>query len=397
MDKTPIEDTQDPDNLSFLGEEEASSESKPKIMFKKFQSKEKIPPLQIILGVVVAGIISLTLVYLFGFGGHRNFFKPFSDSDELVKGKMLLENPITGVIYSREEAGPINERPLSVMMNNHIDARPQAGLADADIVYEIVAEGGITRYIPFFLSRTPEKIGPIRSARDYYLVLVKELGDAMIMHIGWSPQALEAIETWPVRSLNRGGADFWRESKPGVASEHTAYVNGVYLRERGDELGWQGRRDFRTWLFKEDSPVTGDQVDQISIDFWYQGDYSAIFKYDSAQNDYLRFTGYSSNGDPIPTIDEVSGEQVRVKTVIVQLAYESPIANDDANRLAYELIGSGDGLVFMDGTVQEVTWVKEDRDSRTLFYTLEGEEVEFNRGKIWVSVVPSRNGSQVKY
>lgn len=387
-----------------------------KSSFKSFNKKEnnkKLPVLYVISGVLLAGLLSLALVYFFGFGGTiSDLISPLAEQSGLDVSEYsgeIVENPLTGVYYPKNEASWENMRPLAAMVNNHVDARPQSGLIYADVVYEIVAEGGITRFIPFYLSETPEKIGPIRSARDYYLVLVKELGDAMIMHIGWSPQALEAIQNWHVRSLGRGGANFWRDNPRGVAVEHTAYVNGVELRELGKELGWEGTREFDVWKFKDDSPVLdlyeGDDPCEIStayctplsIDFWYEGDYSAIFKYNSDTNTYLRFMGYDSSGNPVPHVDQDTGEQIEVKNVIVQFVDEMPIEGDDKNRLSYELVGSGSALVFVDGTVEEVTWSKEDRDARTLFYDLNGEEIQFNRGKFWISVVPSRNKAQVEY
>jgi len=385
--------------------------------FKSFEGAEsakKLPLHYIVLGVVFAGIFSLALVYFFGKGNLSEFLSPLSNrSSQSSTGSesQKVQNPLTGVLYSPKDAPWIDNRPLAIMVNNYIDARPQSGLIYADVVYEIVAEGGITRFIPFFLAEAPEKIGPVRSTRDYYLVLVKELGDAMIMHIGWSPQALEAIETWPVRSLGRGGGQFWRENPRNVASEHTAYVNGTDLRVVGNELGWGGvSPDFVSWKFKEDSPVIdmSTSVDEgcsttsaycapLEIDFWYEGDYSAIFKYNPENNSYLRYTGYDSSGDPIPNNDQDTDEQVEVKNVIVQFADEIPVEGDDKSRLSYELIGSGIGLVFMDGIVVEVTWSKADRDSRTLFYDINGDEMEFNRGKFWISIVPARNASQVTY
>lgn len=390
--------------------------------FKSFNTKfvsniggafpPKIRPFHIILGVVIAGVLSLGLAYFFGFDKIGGIISPVIDngSSSTAPSEEMVVNPLTGEKYPRDQAPWIEDRPLAVMVNNYIDARPQSGLIYADVVYEIVAEGGITRFIPFYLSETPEKIGPVRSVRDYYLVLVKELGDAMIMHIGWSPQALEAIETWPVRSLGRGGAPFWRENPRNVAIEHTAYVNGQELRELGDELGWEGTREFDSWKFKDDSPVlallpegedpctlTTAYCTPLSIDFWYEGDYSAIFKYDPESNAYLRFTGYDSAGEPIPHKDQDTGEQIAVKNVIVQFADESPVEGDDKNRLQYDLVGSGTGLVFLDGTVEEVTWSKAERDSRTMFYDIDGNEMQFNRGKFWISVVPTRNIAQVKY
>lgn len=320
--------------------------------------------------------------------------------------KPTVEAPITGVKYDPQEAEKfIKTRPLAVMINNHTAARPQSGLIDADLVYEIVAEGGITRFLAFFNTTIPEKIGPVRSTREYYLVLVREMGDAMLMHIGYSPQALVAIESWPVRSLSRGGADFWRDEarlNAGIPTEHTAYVNGKDLLAKGKELGWEGTSEmFEPYNYTDDSPIkpqdTTDKASNVKVVFWDEGDYSAEWKYDVATNSYLRFMGYDNAGAPIAHKDQESGKQISAKNVIVQFAKESGVIGDDKSRLDYELVGSGEGLVFKDGKVYKITWSKADRDSRTKFYTIDGEEVKFNRGKFWIAIVPDRNTEQVVY
>ena len=138
-------------------------------------------------------------------------------------------------------------------------------------------------------------------------------------------------------------------------------------------------------------------ANDLFIDFWFKGDYSAIFKYDTENNSYLRSMGYDENDNPIPHADQDTKEQINVKNVIVQYVTESPIPNDPKGRLDYELVGSGTGLVFIDGKVIDVTWNKEARDERTMFYDSDGAEIQFNRGQIWVSVVPDRNIEQVVY
>lgn len=353
------------------------------------------------LAILLIG--SAAAYYYISLPDDSSMFKPIASVNGSNKN---IESPLTGVKYTEAESQAwIDNRPLAAMVNNFVDARPHSGISSADIVYEIVAEGGITRFLAFFLSETPETIGPIRSTRHYYLTVVKELGDAMLMHIGWSPQALEAIESWPVRSLGRGGADFWRDQgriDAGIAIEHTAFVSGPELRQLSDELGWQGKDpDFRSWLFKDDSPATetpavGEEK-PIKIDFWYEGDYSAIWKYDKASNSYLRSTGYDTEGNPIPHVDAENDKQVTVKTMIVQFVAENAIVGDDSSRLDYQLIGSGEGIIFMDGKAINATWLKETRDGRTIFYTENGDELEFNRGKFWISVVPERNKAQVTY
>uniref|UniRef100_A0A7C4TLH7 DUF3048 domain-containing protein n=1 Tax=candidate division WWE3 bacterium TaxID=2053526 RepID=A0A7C4TLH7_UNCKA len=351
--------------------------------------------LSIFLGVLIAGSIVYG-VYLLINKVESNFVSPIS---KLVGDKVeTFQNPLTGEQVPLEKAASWRDvRPLAVMVNNYVDARPQSGLIYADLVYEIVAEGGITRLLPFYLSNIPEKIGPVRSTREYYLVLVKELGDAMLMHIGWSPQALEAIESWPVRSLGRGGGSFWRDNPRNVAIEHTAYVNGKDLLETGLGLGWAGTREFEVWQYKDDKKgyENGKSANKVVIDFWYKGDYTAAFEYDPGTNSYIRFVGYDESDNLIPHKDQETQDQIKVKNLIVQFVPEVPILGDDKNRLTYELVGAGKGYVFLDGKVIDVTWSKESRDERTMFYDTEGKEITFNRGKTWISVVPDRNVDQV--
>ena len=108
--------------------------------------------------------------------------------------------------------------------------------------------------------------------------------------------------------------------------------------------------------------------------------------------------GYDSLDNPVPHVDqETNEEQIKVKNVIVQFSTESSIVGDDKNRLDYQLIGSNQALIFIDGKVIKATWNKAERDARTKFFDLNGQEVEFNRGRFWISIVPDRNVEQVVY
>jgi hypothetical protein len=327
--------------------------------------------------------------------------KDVNVNNSIVKTYTYL-NPLNGEMYQTEtEPAFLKNRPLGVMVNNALPARPQVGLESADLVYEIIAEGGITRFLAFFLSDLPETVGPIRSTREYYLTLVKEIGDAMVMHIGFSPQARQRIDDWKVRSLGLGGASFYRDSfgDSSLATEHTAFANANDLLAAGEKLGWGGSRKFDSWKFKEDRGKTSNltSAQYLEISFWYKGDYTGIFKYNESENTYQRFSGFDNNENPILLKNRKNLKTVNVKNVIVQFAEEKPIENDDKNRLDYILIGQGEALFFLDGKVQKGTWKKESLESRTKFYLENNEEVEFNRGKIWVSVVPSRNKDLVVY
>lgn len=382
------------------------------------KSPSKKPPyLTVILIILFVIAVLVVLWVLLPRKGSLILLNPFGNGEKssTVEDKSV-ENPLTGIKYTEAEASPWKDkRPIGAMVNNHVEARPQSGLVDADLVYEMVAEGGITRYIAFFLTKDPLKAGPIRSIREYYLVLVKEMADAMIMHIGWSPQALVAIESWPVRSLNRLGLnceevladptdyECWRNKARvdgDVPWEHTAYGNIAELRKKGETGGWQGTmEDFRSWKFKDDPAkyITSESANEISIDFWYKGDYTAIFKYNSFSNSYFRFLGFDENDQPKAHKDNDTDKQIEVKNVIVQFATEISIPGDEKNRLNYELEGSGEAYVFTDGKIIPATWSKASREGRTLFYDNNGNEIEFNRGNFWISIVPDRNREQVVY
>jgi hypothetical protein len=164
------------------------------------------------------------------------------------------------------------------------------------------------------------------------------------------------------------------------------------------ELGWEGKRDIKPWQFKDEKTKTYQNektANKVVIDFWYKGDYTAAFEYDSASNSYLRFVGYDENDNLNPHKDQETGDQIKVKNLIVQLVPEVPIPGDEKNRLTYQLVGVGKGYAFVDGKVVDVTWNKSARDERTMFYDAKGNEMTFNRGKFWISVVPDRNADQV--
>lgn len=372
---------------------------------KVLESSGPLDKRYILLGLI-AGLLLVGAVFAFSVFKKREVsfipagLKVSSSLEQSTKTKNVI-NPLTGVMYTEEEAAAWkNVRPLGVMINNHPDARPQAGLTDAELTYEVVAEGGITRFLAFYQSVLPDKVGPIRSAREYYLVLAKETGDAMYMHHGFSPQALIAIENWPVRSLQRGNAPTWRENPRNVAVEHTLYANAKELVKRGLELGWEGVSDkFYIWQFKDQPGLYAQmpEAHKISYDFWYKGDFSVMWEYDKTTNTYKRYMGFDSSGKEVPHKDEVTQKQIEVSNVIIQFATENKILGDDKNRLDYQLIGSGKAFIFLDGKVVEATWSKSGRDERTKFFDTKGQEIKFNRGKFWISILPDRNLENLKF
>ncbi|OGC50372.1 hypothetical protein A2716_04160 [candidate division WWE3 bacterium RIFCSPHIGHO2_01_FULL_40_23] len=345
--------------------------------------------------LLVAGVIA---AFVFGFGRKKDLVKPVLDEGEGVKKEEFAENPLNGVKVPIENAPKVLERrPLVVMMGNNTDARPQSNVSMADMVYEVVAEGGITRFMPVFLYNEPEKIGPVRSIRSYFLYWILELGDAMVMHDGWSSSvileasAIDLIDKYSVRSLFRGGLYGYRD--PGRLAPDNEYISAKVAREHGSKLGWDGTREFERWRFKEDSEKVYESeplASELNIVFWAYGDYDSAWAYNADKNLYFKSTGGVEHFDPEGNV------QLSAKNVIVQFAKETAV-NDEKHHLLYQNVGSGKSIIFLDGRKVDSTWVKRDLRERTMFYDLSGNEIRFNRGVIWISVVPDRNEDQVTY
>jgi len=305
-------------------------------------------------------------------------------------------------------------RPLTVMIENHAEARPQSGLSSADIVYEAVAEGGITRLLAIYYcgaSAQDVTIGPVRSARTYFMDFASEYGDyPLYAHVGGANKpgpsnALGQIGTYgwlakgnDLNQFSIGFPVFWRDYERighPVATEHTMYSTTDKLfniaEEREltnvDDEGNAWDEDFVSWKFKKDADEKG-AVDDIKFDFWsgYQ-EYSVNWQYDRENNQYLRF----NNGQAHTDLN--NEEQLKAKVVIVQFMREKGPINE-LKHLLYTTTGTGSAIVFQDGKATKATWSKDKRESRTIFKA-GGKEIELNSGPIWIEIVPA--GKEVTY
>lgn len=300
-------------------------------------------------------------------------------------------------------------RPLAVMIENHTESRPQSGLSSADIVYEAVAEGGITRFMGvYYCNLNDVQVGPVRSARTYFLDWLGEY-DALYAHVGGAntpgpADALGQIIKYGVKDLNQfsiGFPTFWRDYQRlgrSVATEHTMYSTTAKLWDIGAKRGWTvtdsvGKawdKGFVSWKFKDDQ--AGGVVSKIGVDFWQgYGDYSVNWDYDASCNCYKRDNGGSAH------MDLNNNQQLSAKNIVVQFQRESR-ANDgyEGNvHLIYKTTSEGKALFFQDGKVVEGKWIKATRTSRTKYVDLKGNEIVFNKGVIWIQTVPE--GSKVTY
>jgi hypothetical protein len=338
--------------------------------------------------------------------------------------------PLNGMLYTKQEKDIWSKRrPLAVTIENHEESRPQSGLYRADIVYEAVAEGGITRFLGIFYCGAAAEnliLSPVRSARIYYLPWVLEY-DALYNHVGGAgkcddptvddrAKALCSIDKWKIKDMDQFGLPYKQQDTDGskysvcyrnterlgrpVAWEHTMVceTEGLWKfakQKRGwtnvDENNVAWDKNFSPWKFKDDAKETERGLDQtISYSAWdsMAAKYGVRWEYDRTINSYRRFTGGVAHKDL--EIDE----QLSPKVVILQFAKYTPSVDEHAHVL-YENIGSGEAIIFQDGKAMKGKWSKPNRNARTTFTDERGKEIEFNKGQIWIDMLP--NGTKVAY
>jgi len=275
-----------------------------------------------------------------------------------------------------------NLYPIAVMIENLASIRPQGGLDQASLVYEALVEGGITRFVAFFVITGPiEDIGPVRSARPYYLDWVKEL-NALYAHVGGSPQAMSEISTKGIFNLDQfyDARYYWRKdlARP---REHNVFTASKFLTFALRDKQAPSLGDFEAWKFKDDIPLDDRPTEAITITINYSSSsYLVRYAYDRDTNTYDRF----QNEDPHLIMN--SGVQISPKNVVVQYA-KTGLA--DAQRLTMETVGQGQAVVFRDGKAITGQWRKDSGTDRTRFYDESGSEIVFNGGQTWVEVVPT--------
>jgi len=328
---------------------------------------------------------------------------------------------LNGLLYTKQEKDIwVTRRPLAVMIENSADSRPQSGLSYADIVYEAVAEGGISRFMGLFYCGVASAgnltLAPVRSARIYFVNIVPEY-DPLYVHVGGAgncddpnvdpkAKALCAIQQYKIKDMDQMGraGDFktchrlTNRLDKEVAWEHTMACFVEELAKSGAKWGWTNvdkngvswDKNFVSWKFKTDSDkVTGASAKNISYMFWeynreFNGDYDVSWEYQPASNSYRR-----SNGGKV-SIDLETEEPLLFKNVVIQYAKET-FLQDLEKHLLYDVIGTGKAKIFMDGVVIDGTWAKASKSARTIFKDSAGKEIKFNPGPIWISILPSTN------
>ncbi len=311
--------------------------------------------------------------------------------DEFVAGLPAVPDgvcPLTGLPV--ENPAVLQRRPLNVRVDNSEPARPQAGLAFADVVWETLAEGGITRFTATYLCQDAETIGPVRSARLIDLQLWPML-DAVLVHVGASQPVMDMIlsSPWAEANLDEylGAPGFYRIPEAPVSWLRT-YTGTGLLWEAVEAMGQQRpSRTLRGWRFDQTPPPEGGQpAVELLIPFSQLASSVVRFRYDEASGTYVRYQGEA------PHVDRLTGEPLRAATVFVVFAEMTvtEIVEDSlgSRSLHFKVYGEGPALVVRDGLAYEVTWRREGENVMIRPVDAEGHIVPFKPGPIWVEIVP---------
>lgn len=283
------------------------------------------------------------------------------------------------------EAGNENPNLYAVMIENLTSSRPPSGLDKASLVYEALAEGGITRFMAIYPVGTdvPE-IGPVRSARLYYIPYAEELNRALYVHVGGSPQAISYLASSQSNVIDfnqfRYSPNFWRDSAR--SAPHNLYTSTEKLFLGLKKIAPDAVPAYTPWSFKDEAALADRPTVHTDIVIEYSSfNYRVTYKYHRELNQYFRLQG---DGEHTTR----TGEKIAAKNVAVLFLRTSLIPGDN-QRLQMETTGEGRALIFRDGQRVEGTWSKASNRDRLQFRDSNGQLIELNRGVTWVSLVPT--------
>lgn len=345
-----------------------------KLKHANLSTKQKVLVWLIIAALLFVGTAGTYALY-------KHFHAPIPNAQGVVVTKKPAQAPKPTTEASRltgvQVAPELNKRPVTgIMIENSPDARPQSGLNDAGVVYEAVAEGGITRFLALFQEAQPSYIGPVRSVRPYYLDFLMPF-DASIAHVGGAPQALADIKSFGVKDLDQfyNSAAYTRITQR--YAPHNVYTSFANLDALNTSKGFISS-SFTGFVRKKEAATP--QPTAKSINFAISSLlYNVHYDYDAATNSYKRSEGGK------PHTDEKSGAQLSPK-VVIALVMSRGIASD-GQHTDYGDVGSGHMYVFQDGTLTEGTWSKADRRAQFSFTDASGKPLQLNPGQTWITLV----------
>lgn len=275
-------------------------------------------------------------------------------------------------------------RPIAVMIDNDDEsARPQKGLEDAYIVYEIIVEGGSTRFMALFKDKLPEKIGPIRSSRHYFIDYANENG-AIYAHAGGSPKAyseLKSMEHIDGVALEDGKL-FWRDNTYN-RTWHNLYTSVAKLQEYAKKKGWETTAKPSPVIdyFENDTELKGEATDYVCIP--YSPYNKSIYKYNKDTKLYERYINSKEHKT------QTDNAVLTAKNIIVYQVQNVNLPDtENKGRQDLKNVGSGEGYYISNGVRQAIKWEKSSRSAKTVYTLSDGSELKINPGNTFIQIAP---------
>ena len=329
-------------------------------------------------------VLIVILVILIIIAGGVLAYKIMQDKNEEQTISGEQENVATTVEKKEVQIYKGNDRPIAVMIDNHNGAWPQAGLQQAYMVYEIIVEGGETRLMALFKGADLEKIGPVRSARHYFIDYAME-NDAIYVHFGQSPQAQSDIKKYSINDINgiaEDGTTFWRVKDK--LAPHNAVTSTEKLLQSAKNKKYRTTSDEESVLkynAEEINLENGQEALEVTIP---HSDLQTVkYEYDSENKVYKRYARGKAQTD----WDTESA--VTTKNLIITFCDNYTLSDkENKGRQGLKNIGTFDGYYITNGKAIKIKCTKSARDEKTVYKDLEGNEIEVNDGNTFVNICP---------
>jgi hypothetical protein len=289
---------------------------------------------------------------------------------------VVYYSPLTGNEVKDEAA---TKQPVTaIMIENSPDARPQSGLKDSGVVFEAIAEGGITRFLGLYQEQKPKLVGPVRSLRMYYVDWLAPF-NASVAHVGGSAASLKEIRNGKYRDIDQffNAGTYWRATDR--YAPHNVYTNFDRIDKLNRAKGYK-TSSFTGFSRKDSEKAKEPTASKVTVNissFLYNSSYT----YDAKKNVYKRSQGGA------PHRDREAGQIT--PSVVVVMKVKERMVFEDGWREQIDTIGSGKAYIFQDGKAQEVTWKKSARGKQIQFTDKNGEDVPLIRGQTWITAIPS--------
>jgi len=348
---------------------------------KKSSKRKKIKKSYVVASVIGINLAVGIIILSFLSSGNIDLGNSFKTGSKNKKKENLYEMPLSGNMVKSESL--TKNTPFVIIIENSPHARPQSGLDRADLVYEMVTEGGITRYLAIYQQHDLNEIGPVRSARTYFVDWTASYG-AILAHFGGSEAGLNRLLRTGVKNINGmyESTVYWRDRTRNAP--HNAYSSISRLKKRSEAKGYILSESKVKYQFKEDlEKENRPESQKINVNF-STGIYKAAWEYDKQKNIYLRYLAGQ------PHLDRVTGRQLTAKNIVIQEIVSMPVLNTEQR--GKNTLGMGKATFFRDGQKINAIWKRKVLSEFTRFYDPEGKELKFNRGQTWFQVI-DQNGS----